>query len=201
MLKRITDKLDRLKIELHHIIYNRNFRSKGNGVYLGRYVRIDSPDCVSLGHDVHIGDFTWISIPKETYQKGYPNKELRPRLSIDDGTYIGRFTTISCIGEINIGEKVMFSDRCYIGDCYHGYSDKNLAIIDQYLYSPGPIQVGDGSWIGINVSVMPNVKIGKHCVIGANSVVNINIPDYHIAAGNPVKIIRAIDFPSEKETQ
>jgi len=39
---------------------------------------------------------------------------------------------------------------------------------------------------------MPGVSIGKHCVIGANSVVTHNIPDYHVAAGVPARIIRCI---------
>ena len=40
---------------------------------------------------------------------------------------------------------------------------------------------------------MGNVKIGKHCVIGANSVVNNNIPDYCVAVGNPSRIVKTFD--------
>ena len=34
-----------------------------------------------------------------------------------------------------------------------------------------------------------NVSIGNHCVIGAHSFVNMDIPDNSIAAGTPAKII------------
>jgi acetyltransferase-like isoleucine patch superfamily enzyme len=86
----------------------------------------------------------------------------------------------------------MCSDRCYIGDCYHGYDEKDVAIIDQYLFSPGPIRIGDGSWLGIGVAVLPGVTIGRNCIIGANAVVKTDVPDHHIAAGNPARIVREI---------
>ena len=43
-----------------------------------------------------------------------------------------------------------------------------------------------------------NVKIGKHCVIGANSVVTKNIPDYSVAIGSPAKVIKKYNFESKK---
>ena len=61
------------------------------------------------------------------------------------------------------------------------------------MFSPGPVSIGDGSWLGIKVAVMPNVSIGKGCVIGANSVVTRDVPDYHIAAGAPARVIKAVD--------
>lgn len=42
-------------------------------------------------------------------------------------------------------------------------------------------------------TILPGVKIGSHCVIGANSVVTKNIPEHSIAAGNPAKVIGQVD--------
>ena len=39
---------------------------------------------------------------------------------------------------------------------------------------------------------MGNVKIGKHCVIGANSVVTKDVPDFCVAVGCPAKVIKNI---------
>lgn len=50
--------------------------------------------------------------------------------------------------------------------------------------------ISDGTWIGTNAVIVGNVKIGKNCVIGANSVVTKDIPDYCIAAGIPARIIK-----------
>lgn len=54
----------------------------------------------------------------------------------------------------------------------------------------GDTVVGNDVWIGQNVTVMPGVHIGDGAIIAASSVVAKDIPPYHIAGGNPCKIIR-----------
>ena len=56
-----------------------------------------------------------------------------------------------------------------------------------------PINIGNGSWIGANVVVLPGVTIGEGTVIGAGSVVTKNIPANVVAAGNPCRVIRRIN--------
>lgn len=186
------NKLSGFRRKLVNFPYNWSIGNLGENVHLGYGLRIEYPEYLSIGNHVYINDFVWFSILKFNRQLNFSDIELKPHITIGDGTYIGRFATISCMNNIKIGKKVMISDRVFIGDASHGYIDKDLAIIDQYMFSPGPIKIGDESWIGINVSILANVTIGKHCIIGANSVVTKDIPDYHIAAGIPAKIIRKI---------
>ena len=47
--------------------------------------------------------------------------------------------------------------------------------------------------IGMNTVVLPNVRIGKGCIIGANSVVSQDIPDYAMAAGSPAHVVSLFD--------
>lgn len=54
----------------------------------------------------------------------------------------------------------------------------------------GDTIIGNDVWIGQNVTILPGVHIGDGAIIGANSVVTKDIPPYHIAGGNPCKIIR-----------
>lgn len=70
---------------------------------------------------------------------------------------------------------------------------------DSRIITHGPIRpykknphiiIEDLVWIGFRCIILPNIKIGKCSIIGAGSVVTKNIPPYHIAAGNPAKIIR-----------
>lgn len=171
--------------------YRKRLRFVGKNVHLGWGVIIEHPDHISLGNSAYINDFCWLSIVKRG------EEAERPELLVGEGTYIGRFTNIACVNRISIGRKVMIADRCYIGDGVHEYSLKEVPIIDQGMYSPGPIEIGDNSWIGINVAILPNVTIGRQCVIGANSVVNSDIPDYHIAAGVPARIIKKIEFENQ----
>lgn len=67
----------------------------------------------------------------------------------------------------------------------------DVPVIDQGIVQKGQkVSIGEGSYIGINAVIVGNVKIGKHCVIGANSIVNKDIPDFCVAVGCPVKIIK-----------
>jgi acetyltransferase-like isoleucine patch superfamily enzyme len=52
------------------------------------------------------------------------------------------------------------------------------------------VRIGDGSWLGFGSVVLPGADIGRHVVIGANSVVTGTIPDYSVAVGAPAKVIR-----------
>lgn len=59
-------------------------------------------------------------------------------------------------------------------------------------FNRGGVSIGDDTWIGTNVVIAGTVEIGKHCVIGANSVVTHDIPDYSVVAGCPARVIKQI---------
>ncbi len=54
----------------------------------------------------------------------------------------------------------------------------------------GDTVVGNDVWIGQNVTILPGVHINDGAIIGANSVVAKDIPAYHIAVGNPCRVIK-----------
>ena len=60
-------------------------------------------------------------------------------------------------------------------------------------YRYAPIEVGDDVFIGLKTLVLPGVRIGNRCIIGAGSVVNRSIPSGSIAAGVPARIIGSFD--------
>lgn len=51
------------------------------------------------------------------------------------------------------------------------------------------VSIGPYSFVGTGSVIMPGVKIGRGCIIGAGTVVRGTIPDYSIVAGSPGKII------------
>jgi len=57
----------------------------------------------------------------------------------------------------------------------------------------GPIKIGDNTYLGWGVTVLPGVTIGANCVIGAGAVVSRSIPDNSVAVGVPARVIRTLD--------
>lgn len=56
-----------------------------------------------------------------------------------------------------------------------------------------PVVIGDHVFIGERAIILPGVKIGDNCIIGAGSVVTKDIPSGSVAAGNPAKVITTLD--------
>lgn len=57
-------------------------------------------------------------------------------------------------------------------------------------HSGGKIIICNDVWIGANVTIVPNVCIGKGSIIVAGAVVIKNIPKYSIYGGVPAKVIK-----------
>lgn len=101
------------------------------------------------------------------------------------------------VGKMIIGKNVMIADGVYISDNLHGFEDVTLRVQEQPL-KYGQVIIDDDAWIGENVCVLPGVTIGKHSVIGSNSVVTKSIPPFSVAVGSPAKVIRQYNTDSEQ---
>ena len=112
-----------------------------------------------------------------------------PVVTIGDRCLIGRGSGIVGHFSIVIGNDVWTGHHVYITDQNHGYEDITRPI-SQQTQPERAVVIGDGSWLGYGAVVLPGVTIGKHCVIGANSVVTNNIPDFSVAVGVPARVIR-----------
>jgi len=112
-----------------------------------------------------------------------------PVVRIGDRCLIGRGSGIVGHLAIDIGDDVWTGQYVYITDQNHGYDDPRLPISKQ-SQPERPVTIGDGSWLGHGTVVLPGARIGRHVVIGANSVVTGDIPDYAIAVGAPARVIK-----------
>ena len=74
----------------------------------------------------------------------------------------------------------------------------SMIILSMYLGHYDNVEIGDGTWIGENVCII-GASIGKQCVIGANSVVLKDIPDYCVAVGLPAKVIKKYNFEASSQ--
>jgi acetyltransferase-like isoleucine patch superfamily enzyme len=157
-------------------------KSFGNRSKIISPLKIYGANNISIGNNVIVEYKTWLAAYAHT---GSSNCNL----IIEDGTHIGHFNHIYATSSIIIGKNVVTADKVYISDNLHSYEDINLAINEQKIKQLQDIVIGDGSWLGENVCVI-GASVGKGCVVGANSVVTKNIPDYCVAVGAPAKIIK-----------
>lgn len=118
---------------------------------------------------------------------------------IGEGSEIGERCRISVVNSLNIGKNVLISPDVYITDCDHAYENIKIPVREQGVVNrQNKVSIGDDSYIGIHAVIVGNVSIGKHCVVGANSVVTKDIPDYCVVAGVPANIIKKYNFNTQE---
>lgn len=105
---------------------------------------------------------------------------------IGDNSGIGINCRISSM--CTIGKNVLMGPNCIIYTQNHRFDECNIPIINQGYQDVKPVYIGDDVWIGSNVTILPGVRIGNHCIIGTGAIVTKNIPDWAIAAGNPAEV-------------
>lgn len=180
----------KLRIFLYSFFNKRHFGSFGKGVTIVQPLKIEGKKNIYLGNNVQIANFVWLAALPHTGEKNV-------RLEVGSGASIGHFNHIYATKSIVIGKDVLTADKVYISDNQHGYEDVDMPVIRQAVRQCKPVEIGDGTWLGENVCVI-GASIGKHCVIGANSVVTHDIPDYCVAVGAPARVVKRYD--KEKET-
>lgn len=155
-------------------------------------MKMIKPQYVSLGEYVRIGDNARIE-----GIASWNDITFNPLISIGAYTSIQQDVHITCARKVQIGANTAIAARVTITDINHPYNDISLPI-DKQDIEVDEVVIGDECKIYNGVVILPGVHIGKHCVIGANSVVNDNIPDYSVAVGMPARIIKRYDFEIQK---
>jgi serine acetyltransferase len=143
---------------------------------------------------IRIGEGTMFG-PQITLSAGMvPGQRMvsDPVISIGDRCLVGKGSGIVGHLSITIGNDVWTGHHVYITDQNHGYGDLDRPISQQVM-PERPVSIGDGSWLGHGTVVLPGASIGRHVVIGANSVVTGHIPDNSVAAGVPARVIKTME--------
>jgi acetyltransferase-like isoleucine patch superfamily enzyme len=169
-------------------LYRWIFKRFGKGSYIRKPLLIANPKFVSIGEYVSIRD----GVRLEAIQD---SKARDPNLSIGNNTNIEQNVHIICHSRIQIGTNVSITGNCSIVDVTHPYSDVHnpMKIGARIQDDDSYVEIGDGSFIGYGTVILPNVRIGAYVIVGANSVVLQDIPDYAVAAGAPARIIKRFE--------
>lgn len=120
------------------------------------------------------------------------------RITIGEGVFLNLGVMVAAQHRVEIGDHCMIGNGSTITDANHRFNKPDVPVPWQGFISKGPVIIGDNVWLGANVTVTSGVKIGKRCVVGANSVVSEDLPAFTIAAGNPAKVIRTIEYRAKR---
>lgn len=170
-------------------VYNL-FANFGNGSSLYRPLIIGMPENITIGDNVAIQYNVWLTANPQTGKKS-------AELVINDGCRIGNFNHIYATSSIILQKNVLTADKVYISDNLHNYKDINTPVHSQSIKQLNPVIIGEGSWLCENVCII-GASVGKQSVIGANSVVTKDIPDYCVAVGAPAIIIKRYNFKTKQ---
>ena len=184
-----------LKKCIRNIIDTFKFRWRvfRNGGYAGSSIVVTHPEYIRIGKMVKIKKDYRI----ECYPK-FAGIKLQPEVIFGDRTIFGYNLTILGGAKVVIGADTIFAGNVTLISENHGIDPVSEVPYHAQPLITGPITIGKGCWIGQNVSVLPNVKIGDKCIIATNAVVSRDIPDYSIAAGIPAKVIKKYNFEEKR---
>lgn len=170
--------------DLPFIVLSNHF-GKNSHIGLGYSLLFSSKAGVSIGDGVSVG-------PNAAIQTVSSINNKSPVLEIGNNSMIGKDFFCSSAEKIIIGKNCLFSWRVTILDHDHVCNLSSKPISDQGVTKGVPVYIGDNTFIGINTVVLKGVSLGKHCVVGANSVVTKSFPPFSVIAGNPAKLIKQL---------
>jgi acetyltransferase-like isoleucine patch superfamily enzyme len=147
----------------------------GTGVRLARFINLYG---CAIGDETKIGTFVEI-------QKG---AKIGRRCKISSHTFICEGVTIG--DRVFIGHGVTFTN-----DTYPRATTAAGGLQTESDWKVEPTIVHVGASIGSGATILPNLVIGEHAIVGAGSVVTRDVPPYAIVAGNPARVLRYISRP------
>lgn len=171
---------------------------------LGRFVEIHSPQYLTAGDDVSIGDFGYLFCCKQGVRLGSHcsiDRHLwlhcgctsldaeHSIFELGEYSFIGCNAVIGAGGGIRIGKHVLIGQSVNIHAESHVFDDPSRLIREQGIHYQG-IVIEDDVWVGSKVTILDGVKIGRGAIVAAGAVVTRSVPSMTIAAGIPARIIK-----------
>jgi len=103
------------------------------------------------------------------------------KVKIGDWSWIGDDAVLYSLGDIEIGDHVVISQRSYLCAAQHDYQVESFDMVEK------KIMIMSEAWIAADVFVAPGVTVGSGAVIGARSSVFSDMPMKMVCYGSPAK--------------
>lgn len=131
-------------------------------------------------------------------------KIISPKnFSCGQNVWIGENAVLDASGGLEIGDHTSIGLSVFVWS--HTSQLANLTL-DNCIGSPlierKRTKIGSGVFIAGPSVILPGVTIGNKVIVAPLSVVNKDLPDYSVAAGNPARIIKTLteeDIEAEKK--
>jgi acetyltransferase-like isoleucine patch superfamily enzyme len=157
---------------------------RGRTIHLGRFVKIGSMSVIDtekifIDEDARINEQVFIG----------GMKTPESALHLGKRTIVMQLSYLNPTLPITIGDDSGIGGHCLMFT--HGSWNNQL---EGFPVKFAPINLGKKVWLPWRVFVMPGTTVGDNVVIGANSLLQGEIPSNSLAAGNPAKVLRN-DYP------
>jgi acetyltransferase-like isoleucine patch superfamily enzyme len=150
-----------------------------------------TPKYISLGDKVQIRDHARIE-----GVNSYAGDFFTPDIQIGDNVTIEQNLHLTCAKLVKIGSNTSIAANVTITDINHGFEDINIPPERQNLIV-NEVEIGENCKIYNNAVILPGVRLGRHNIVGANSVVRGSFPDYCVIAGAPARIVKKYNFATQ----
>lgn len=168
----------------YSFFYKKKFGALGKKSYIYNPIFLTGEKYIHIGNNSGI----WHNARVEVIDN-WNGKQHDPKLIIGNNVMFGQDLHMTVAESIVIEDDVVCSGRVTITDISHVTDDMNMSVLKQDIITK-PVRICKGAFIGINATILPGVKIGKHAIVGSNAVVTKDVPDYSTVAGIPAEIIR-----------
>ncbi|HET9118750.1 MAG TPA: acyltransferase [Pseudonocardiaceae bacterium] len=115
------------------------------------------------------------------------------RLHIDSTAIVNNALFNVSGGEITIGEYAFFGHEVAVLTGTHDISRFGRARQTTFPRSGRDVVIEDGVWVASHAMVLGPVRIGRHAVVAAGSLVLDDVAPYTVVAGRPAKVIKKIN--------
>jgi len=190
-MERIHNTYRRIRDKVFTILYRLSFKELASKSTLSMPFSVEGARYIIIKKQVYIKPNAWFLALNDA-----DSLHSDTKLTIGKKTYIGRNAHIVALKSIRIAKNVLMGDNVYIADNFHRFDRVDLPYKEQGVGFKSEVEIGEGTWLGENVCVISS-KIGKQCIIGANSVVLDDIPDYCMAVGSPARVIKRYDISTK----
>lgn len=157
----------------------------GNKTYIGKPLGLLGTKRIFLSDRVRIQP----GCRMETFDGG--------EIHIEENVSIGQNFHCTACGKLIIGKNSTVLGNTFITDIDHDYTEIGKHILEQQKIIR-ETTIGENCFIGYGAAIQAGTKLGRQCVVGANSVVRGEYPDYCVIVGAPGRVVKRYNTNSKK---